>query len=250
MEVFTKQNHVPNDSLLKEAKGLETLQQHILKHDIYELKIPQVLSVNKEILSLEKVNTKKPTSEEFSTLGKALAKLHKASFNSYGLSYDNYIGLNAQKNKLSQNWGEFFVDMRLLYQIDLIEEEMIRKYFKKVIINHRFKLINFLNETCEYASLVHGDLWSGNVLFGKQNIYLIDPAIYFADREVDIAMTELFSGFSQSFYQSYNELLPLSTDYEHKKIIYNLYHYLNHYNLFGVSYLHSCEEAIKTIEKT
>lgn len=250
MEVFNKFNHVPNDSLLKEAKGLETLQQLISKEGISELKIPKIVAVNSDKLSLEKINTQKASPIQYELLGKGLAKLHKASFKSYGLSYDNYIGLNPQKNQLSQNWGAFFVDMRLMLQIELIEDEMIRKYFKKVLINNRFKLINFLNATNEQASLVHGDLWSGNVLFDKESIYLIDPAIYFADREVDIAMTELFGGFSKEFYTSYHETLPLSDYYEEKKIIYNLYHYLNHYNLFGTSYLSTCEEGIKFIEKT
>ena len=94
----------------------------------------------------------------------------------------------------------------------------------------------------------HGDLWSGNVLYEK-SVYLIDPAVYFGDSEVDIAMSEMFGDFSSHFYKAYDALLPLSDEYSTKKKIYNLYHYLNHYNLFGISYLDSCINYFKVLKQ-
>jgi len=115
-------------------------------------------------------------------------------------------------------------------------------------MKHKQALINFLNDHCEHASMVHGDLWSGNVLFDRDSVWLIDPAIYYGDREVDLAMTEMFGGFTHEFYQFYNNTYPISNTYQQKKIIYNLYHYLNHFNLFGDRYLPACEQGFKTIE--
>ncbi len=248
MNYFIK--HYNNkESLIKEVQGLKTLRAFLQKEDISEVDIPEVIGYDRTTLTLQKIENKKPTPLQMQQFATALAKIHQVRFKEYGLSYDNFIGLNPQKNSLSQEWGAFFADFRLNFQIDLIKESHIRTLFKKILINNRYKLISFLNETCEHASLVHGDLWSGNLLFSFEQIYLIDPAIYYGDREVDIAMSEMFGGFSKEFYSTYDEQLPLSKAYQDKAIIYNLYHYLNHYNLFGDSYLHDCEEGLSFLEK-
>ncbi|MCB1581549.1 MAG: fructosamine kinase family protein [Xanthomonadales bacterium] len=96
---------------------------------------------------------------------------------------------------------------------------------------------------------MHGDLWSGNVMFDKEHVWLIDPAVYFGDSEADIAMTEMFGGFSSEFYLAYQSVRPLTDAYPTKRLIYNLYHYLNHYNLFGASYLSPCLRAIQKINQ-
>jgi fructosamine-3-kinase len=92
------------------------------------------------------------------------------------------------------------------------------------------------------ASLLHGDLWSGNYGFDHTRPVLFDPAVYYGDRETDIAMTELFGGFSQTFYAAYREAYPLDSGYETRKTLYNLYHILNHLNLFGGGYLHQAQQ--------
>jgi fructosamine-3-kinase len=97
--------------------------------------------------------------------------------------------------------------------------------------------------------LLHGDLWSGNVLFGNAGPCLIDPAVYYGDREADIAMTELFGGFSEAFYRAYDRLYPRTEVYAAKRAIYNLYHTLNHYNLFGASYLDACRRNLGVIAR-
>jgi fructosamine-3-kinase len=95
---------------------------------------------------------------------------------------------------------------------------------------------------------LHGDLWSGNVLFDSNQCWLIDPAVYYGDSEVDLAMTEMFGGFSNAFYHAYFQIRSRSSTYANKRTIYNLYHYLNHYNLFGDSYLSRCREGFWSIE--
>ncbi len=231
------------DSLLVEAKGLALLRDTLIQADINEICIPEVFSVDESQLKLEIIECSRSTPELMARLGIGLAKLHKIYHVDYGLPYDNFIGLNRQKNTVSRDWGRFFVDHRLRFQVSLISNQTIRARFLSVLDAMEDNLVMYLNEHTEYASLVHGDLWSGNALFDKGSCWLIDPAVYYADREVDLAMTEMFGGFTDAFYQAYDAHLPRSPAYPLKRTIYNLYHYLNHYNLFGSGYLQACEQG-------
>ncbi len=248
MQIFTKQNNTNyKNSLIKEKEGLLLLQE-ALKDNPY-LKIPKIFNADEKTLKIEKIDSYQSSKELSRDLGMGLGILHKKAYDSYGLDNDNYIGLNPQKNILSKNWGEFFINYRLLSQVELIRDQNIKKEFRSILQNSRKKLESFLNENCGHPSLLHGDLWSGNVLYSKKSVYLIDPAVYYGDREADIAMTQMFGGFSKEFYESYSEIYSLSKLYGEKKIIYNLYHYLNHYNLFGGSYFYDCREGFEFIEK-
>jgi fructosamine-3-kinase len=181
-------------------------------------------------------------------LGRGLAWLHQVEQRQYGFGADNYIGLSPQRNVWADSWGVFFVEYRLGYQVGRVKNAGIHAHFQNILTQHQTKLTDFLNTHCPHPSLVHGDLWSGNVLFDAKHVWLIDPAVYHADREGDLAMTEMFGGFHPAFYQAYDETYPLSPTYPQKKIIYNLYHYLNHYNLFGDSYLTGCQHGFEAIE--
>jgi len=248
METFIKENHFNNNSLIDEVEALKLIQKTLDENNILEIKTPKIFSYDKNCIVMQRVNQTNPTSSQQTQLGIALAKIHSIKQKHYGFEHDNFIGLNIQKNSISNNWGEFFYQYRLMFQISIIKDKKIKEEFYKVFENIKEGLIEFLNNSCEYSSLVHGDLWSGNVIFEKDSIYLIDPAIYYADREVDIAMTEMFGGFSMEFYKAYEQSLPLSKEYSKKKYIYNLYHYLNHFNLFGKSYLNSCVTLLETIK--
>jgi len=160
---------------------------------------------------------------------------------------DNFIGLNYQKNIYLKNWGEFFCEYRLREQIKMLSNSFLRDEFSKILDNSI--LVDYLNENCASASLVHGDLWSGNVMFSQKGVYLIDLAVYYGDCEVDLAMTEMFGGFSSNFYEIYNKHLAISAEYSRKKVFYNLYHYLNHYNLFGNAYLKGCTQGFSLIKQ-
>lgn len=249
MEKFVKQNNSSfKDALLKEKDGLELLNKE-LKHNDY-IFTPKVFNVNENSLEIEKIDSIFPTKELSKQFGIGLAKLHKKTYDSYGYNTNNYIGLNLQKNSFSKNWGEFFITNRLLFQIELIKDSKIKNSFINILQKNSKRLEDFLNQNSKHPSLVHGDLWSGNVLYSQDKIYLIDPAIYYGDREVDIAMTEVFGGFDEEFYNAYNEIYPLSGFYQKKKVIYNLYHYLNHYNLFGSGYLNTCQNGFDFIENS
>jgi fructosamine-3-kinase len=235
------------EQLIKEAEGLELLRERIESNDI-NLRVPRVLKVDDKRLELEAIDSSSPSDKQMMQLGKELAKLHSIKCERYGFDSNNFIGLNPQTNGYSTNWGTFFYEKRLNYQVNMIASTQVREYFQTSLSEQKVVLINWLNQHCEYPSLVHGDLWSGNLMFDKHDVWLIDPAVYFADREVDLAMTEMFGGFNHHFYDAYDEALPRTSEYDRKKIIYNLYHYLNHYNLFGEGYLSACQRGMDFIK--
>ncbi len=250
MSVFIKENFTNNDSLIKEVEALKLLEKTLDDSDINLIKIPKIYKYDKKHIEMEKINQSFPSKQQQELFAVGLARLHNIKQKQYGFYNDNYIGLNVQKNILSEDWGEFFYNYRLLYQVNIIKDLEVRQHFLITLENLKNRLIDFLNETTSYASLVHGDLWSGNVLYTNTDIYLIDPAIYYGDSEVDIAMTEMFGGFKNEFYSSYKKEKPLTKNYEDKKIIYNLYHFLNHYNIFGLSYLSTCLSYLDSINSS
>jgi len=249
MKIFKKYNSTSySDALMKEAGGLRLLRQELGESGNLNINIPQVLRVTETVLEMRAVDAQPANQILMQQLGTGLARLHQVKHMSYGLNENNYIGLNPQINSLTDNWGAFFVESRLLYQVSLIKQSSLKTHFQKVLIQNQQTLINFLNANCEQASLVHGDLWSGNVLFDDSSVWLIDPAVFFGDREVDLAMTEMFGGFTESFYCAYDEVYPRTVVYDQKKELYNLYHYLNHYNLFGNDYLQACQQGFNAME--
>lgn len=245
MSTFIKSNST-GDALLQEAHGLKLLREHCKGTG---LQVPTVLYVDEHQLKLPRIQGVAPSDKQQACLGRGLARLHALPQRCFGLSHNNYIGLNIQKNTLTMSWGEFFYEYRLGYQVELIDSSALKRTFKQTLARVKNRLIHFLNSRCSQPSLVHGDLWSGNVMYDPEGgVWLIDPAVYFADSEVDVAMTEMFGGFGGAFYRAYESERPLSVDYPTKRAIFNLYHYLNHFNLFGESYLTGCEEGFAVLE--
>lgn len=244
--MYTKYNHSGfADALRCEARGLALLAEHAGP----DLHVPDVYAVDENRLVMTAVDAAPFSEAGWRKLGSALAALHAKPQPLFGLDHDNYIGLNPQCNRVSRGWGDFFVDFRLGFQVDLIRDHSIRAHYARCLQKHRTRLVDFLDCHCDFASLLHGDLWAGNVLCDvRGDVWLIDPAVYFGDREADLAMTEMFGGFGPAFYRAYCERLPLSPAYGHKKTLYNLYHYLNHYNLFGNSYSAGCEAGFALVE--
>ena len=167
---------------------------------------------------------------DWPALARMLAKLHRTRGPRFGWGSDNWIGLSPQKNAWSHDWLGFFWQFRLTPQLE--RARLSREGF--------FLLEGMKNLFGNYKpvpSLLHGDLWSGNVGFTAQGPVIFDPAVYYGDREAEIAMTELFGGFPPQFYSEYEKELPLDGGYVRRKHLYNLYHLLNHLNLFGSGYL-------------
>lgn len=154
----------------------------------------------------------------------------------YGFDCDNYIGRRRQVNTGYDSWIGFFRDCRLEPQFQDADRYFDREDWKRIgrFLDH----IDDILVEPEYPSLLHGDLWSGNVITGNDGgAWLIDPAVYVGHAEADLAMTELFGGFPQAFYDAYKEAAPLQPGYERRRDVYNLYHLLNHLNMFGRMYL-------------
>ncbi|GAA4824536.1 fructosamine kinase family protein [Marinicella pacifica] len=229
-----------------EADGLRALSKVIKQHNL-AICVPDIKAVNSQQLILERIPNQSASKQQWQQLGDQLARFHQIPQKHFGYPLDNYIGLNPQKNGLSDNWGDFFYNQRLMFQCQRIQDTSVSEEIRQQLKKLQQPLINWLNQQAVQPVLLHGDLWSGNVLFSDNKVWLIDPAVYWGDSEADIAMTELFGGFPQVFYQTYQRQQPMSTDYDLKKICYNLYHYLNHYNLFGPGYLAACRSHLNRL---
>ena len=248
MTDYVKQN--PSsfpDALLCEARGLEVLADTLKAAGVSRLHVPEVKAVSARELVIPKIDSGPASEEAMAALGEGLAQMYAVRQPEYGFDADNMIGLSPQKNRLTDDWGAFFLRNRLGVQVGMIGNANVRKEFEAVLERQCDELTRFLNEHCEHPSLLHGDLWSGNVLFDSTGPWLIDPAVYYGDREADIAMTELFGGFSSAFYRAYDRVYPRTDVYDTKRAIYNLYHTLNHYNLFGASYLSACRHNLDVV---
>ena len=177
--------------------------------------------------------------------GEHLAAMHRCTMSQFGWSQDNTIGLTPQINSAMDDWVQFWAQHRLAYQLQLAASnghhgrlqqrgEKLLSVFETLFVGHNPK-----------PSLLHGDLWAGNyssMADGRPVIF--DPTVYYGDRETDLAMTELFGGFSPHFYQAYKGFWPLDDGYSIRKTLYNLYHILNHLNLFGGGYLSQAEDMV------
>lgn len=174
---------------------------------------------------------------DYRALGRILAALHSTRGEYYGWPRNNYIGATPQLNRRSSSWNDFWRDARLVPQLELagrngLGNALLRKGDRLLAV-----LPQLLAGHAPAASLLHGDLWGGNAGFLADGTpVLFDPATYFGDREADLAMTELFGGFPSVFYSAYAEVAPLDQGYAVRKALYNLYHVLNHANLFGGGY--------------
>jgi fructosamine-3-kinase len=176
---------------------------------------------------------------DMAALGAALAALHRHGGAAYGLDHDNYIGGTPQSNTPNADWPTFFRERRLAPQIALAARNgALSAARQRALERVLARLDDLLAGAPRRPALIHGDLWSGNVLAAEASgaPALIDPAVYYADREAELAFTELFGGFGRRFYEAYNAAWPLEPGYADRRDLYNLYHLLNHLNLFGEGY--------------
>lgn len=204
------------------------------------------------VLVTEWIETGPFDQSSWSRLGEGLAELHLTasgvSGDSFGFRLDNYIGATRQLNAPHESWPEFFCDYRLQPQIEWARAEGVWENDWDGLMDCVFERARSLLPESPARSLVHGDLWSGNVLCDdSRRPVLIDPAVYIAHSEVDLAMSELFGGFGEPFYDAYFSERPKSPQYPRRRPIYNLYHMLNHLNLFGRSYSAGVDSVLRQI---
>ena len=224
-------NNCPPDFFEKEAAGLSLLADH-------ELPVPEVLAIEKHQLLL---NYLPPGERKPELAGRYLAQLHNIPQAKFGLPENNYIGSLNQQNSEYSEWADFLIEKRLgpMLAIYFKENSPLNDDLKQWKSLYKFIKNNLTQIT---PSLLHGDLWSGNLYYAQVGPFFIDPAIYVGDYKVDLAFTELFGKFPPAFYAAYHEVHPIEKEYEELKNLYQIYPLLVHANLFGGSYY---QEALR-----
>ncbi len=205
------------------------------------------LAGNAAFLVMEYIQPGRPRRGGAALAGRQLAAMHRHTQPQFGWYRDNTIGSTPQANRQCADWPEFWAQQRLGFQLALAA----RNGYTGPLQRRGEKLLSEFPALLEHApvpSLLHGDLWGGNMAFdGQGNPLIFDPAVYYGDREADLAMTELFGGFARDFYAGYREAWPLVAGYPERKVLYNLYHILNHLNLFGAGYLSQAQHMIDSL---
>ncbi|HAI76601.1 MAG TPA: ketosamine-3-kinase [Microscillaceae bacterium] len=228
--------HLPEDMFEAETLGLNLLRSAHL------IDIPEVFGfgkvAQKSFLLMEWIQAAMPEKNYWSNLGESIAELHRQTAHFYGLDFNNYIGTLFQNNEKTTNWLDFFVHRRLEAQVglayynNLLNFEVLKKF------EQLYARLSGWLPAHSASSLLHGDLWGGNVLVNSIGApALIDPAVYYGNREMEIAFTKLFGGFEPKFYEAYHATFPLDPGFEERTSLYQLYPLLVHLNLFGKSYL-------------
>ena len=225
-----------------EADGLEELRK------AGAFRVPEVISCGvsdgRSYIALERLSLQRPDALIETRFGEQLANLHHHTAERFGWFRDNTIGLTLQINSRSDDWLSFFREHRLQFQIDLA----VTNGFSDELAEPGSRLAERLADLFvgyePVASLLHGDLWGGNWGCADAEPVTFDPAVYYGDRETDIAMTKLFGGFGPAFYAAYEASWPLEPGHEQRLKLYQLYHVLNHLNIFGRSYLARAKQLI------
>ena len=241
---FVKLNDASRLSMFEaESEGLKEIAQS------RSVRVPRPVCSgavdDSAFLVLEHLELQAADARSLEQLGRELAQMHRATQKQFGWRLDNTIGSTPQINTPGEDWVEFWRDHRLGFQLDLARQNgrNLMKKGERLMAD----LEVFFRVYQPAPSLLHGDLWGGNVGATRDQPVIFDPAVYYGDREADLAMTELFGGFSTRFYQAYREAWPLDVGYPVRKILYNLYHVLNHFNLFGGGYGSQAEHLLDSL---
>ncbi|MBU2676138.1 MAG: fructosamine kinase family protein [Gammaproteobacteria bacterium] len=235
-DVFLKTGPLSaSDMFAAEAAGLAEIAAS------NAVRVPDLLATGQSgdaaFLALEWLDLDKPGSNTERLFGEQLATLHRTVKDRFGWHRDNTVGLTPQHNRWSVDWVDFFREHRLGYQLELAARNGFAGELQRKGMQLMKRMPLFFESYDPVPSLLHGDLWGGNWASSGGEPVLFDPAVYFGDRETDIAMTRLFGGFGGAFYDAYQTAWPLAPGSHDRQQLYQLYHILNHLNLFGSGYL-------------
>jgi fructosamine-3-kinase len=237
-DFFIKWNvSAPSDMFQKEAAGLNEMAEA----DNQFLVIPKVIWATKSnqqpgILLMEYLQPAINTNGYDEKLGRGIARLHRKTAANFGFHHNNYCGTTIQDNTWTDHWTEFFAHQRIWTLVQQIKNSRGMLAGELKIYERLVSKIPQLLSHQTVPSLIHGDLWSGNYLYTAKGSALIDPACYYADREMELGMMQLFGGFSVKVWNAYQEEFPLPDGWQERIHLYQLYHVLNHHLLFGGSY--------------
>lgn len=236
---FLKWNaNCAKDIFLREAESLKELKKaagnYLIIPEVYAVKI---VDSTPGFLVQEYLQPRHTISYSDEKLGRGLAVVHQFKNQKFGFYHDNYCGATLQNNKWKKKWTDFFRDNRFNFLLNQIQKSRPLPSSEIKIFYKLFYKIPNLLPVESTPVLIHGDLWSGNFMISENGPALIDPASYFADREMEMAIMTMFGGFTERFYEAYNEINPLPDNWEQRNRLYQLYHVLNHYLLFGGGYI-------------
>ncbi len=216
------------------------------------IRVPKVICMGKfsqqSFLVLEFIEL--TSHGDLALFARQLAKLHLNINAKFGFENDNFIGTTPQKNAWTNNWIEFFNRERISFQLECLKKKNLNRKIVKKIERLLKQLPAFFSGYLPVPALLHGDLWQGNYAFDTfGNPVIYDPASYYGDHETDLAMLELFGHPGADFFQQYAQIFPVDSGYFHRKPLYNLYHIMNHANLFGGSYLQQLDDRVNELLK-
>jgi fructosamine-3-kinase len=251
LRVFVKRAGGHPGMFEAEAAGLRALSEP------GAIRVPRVLAVAEDALVLELIEPAPHKPGFFEDFGRRFADLHRHRGKACGFPHDNFIGSTPQPNQPlggpwdsaatedGSGWPEFFLERRLRFQVNLAAAQGGRE-LRQLLDQAAPSILALLNSAIEPPVILHGDLWGGNFIVDERGeACLIDPAVYFGHREADLAMTRLFGGFDRAFYAAYDEALPLAPGHAERLPLYQLYHVLNHFNLFGGGYFEQSRRILK-----
>ena len=226
----------------QEAKGLKIL------YDAGEIRVPELIGFDETseytYLVLEYLGSAGRKQNFWEDFGRKLASLHRHTNDYFGLDHDNYIGSLKQYNKRHESWRQFFIEERLMVQMEMAGHSGLLSSSMQQAFERLFESLDSIFPD-EPPALIHGDLWSGNFMVDeKGQACVIDPAVYYGCREMDIGMSRLFGVFGTEFYQAYNEAYPMEAGWHERIEICNLYPLMVHVNLFGAGYLASVQSIL------
>lgn len=244
---FVKTNHASRGEMFAaEAEGLVELR----RAQALPIPAPITWGIAGEhaFLVLEYFDFDPTRAPNATAFGAQLARLHRTHHTQFGWHRDNTLGTTPQHNTWGPDWLAFWRQQRLGFQFTLARKQGAPTQFLRRGAVLLRELDVFFDDYAPQPALLHGDLWSGNYhALADGQVAIFDPAVYFGDRETDLAMTELFGGFPADFYSAYNATYPLHSGYAQRKTLYNLYHILNHFNLFGGAYLAQAQNMIESL---
>ncbi len=245
-EIFVKTGPASAaEMFVAEAEGLSELAS------ANAVRVPAVLAIGQNagdaFLALEWLSLERPDTHSERLLGEQLAMIHRTVKDQFGWHRDNTIGPTPQCNNWSADWVTFFGEHRLGYQLQLAKENGFTGELQEQGARVLRRLPVFFSAYTPVPSLLHGDLWSGNWSSCEGSPVIYDPAVYYGDRETDLAMTKLFGGFGVAFYDAYESVWPLDPGSRKRCCLYQLYHVLNHLNLFGSGYLSRAFDLMRSL---
>jgi fructosamine-3-kinase len=230
-----------------EAEGLAELKK------AGAIRVPEVYDVGTDAagayIEMECFKLERGGERDAATLGEQVAVLHRHTGDRHGWHRDNTIGQTPQHNPETRDWVAFFRTHRLQFQLDLAARNGYSGELQDLGNRLAERLADLFEGYDPVPSLLHGDLWSGNWGVADGVPVIFDPAVYFGDRETDIAMTRLFGGFGGAFYREYERAWPLAAGSAERLELYKLYHILNHLNLFGSGYLNQALAILRRLAR-